>query len=80
VMDEPTSALDAQSEEEVRTAMAALMRDRTAIVIAHRLSLVRDLNRIFVLSAGRLVEEGDHEQLLARGGLYSSLYHLQHRP
>jgi len=77
VLDEPTSALDARSEEDVRHALAALMRGRTAIVIAHRLSLVRDLNRIFVLSGGRLVEEGSHADLLGRPGLYSSLFHLQ---
>ncbi len=78
MLDEPTSALDAESEEAVRAALRALMRGRTAIVIAHRLSLVRDLDRIFVLARGRLVEEGSHAQLIQQQGLYSNLYQLQH--
>jgi subfamily B ATP-binding cassette protein MsbA len=78
VLDEPTSALDAHSEESVRQALKALMTGRTAIVIAHRLSLVRDLDRIFVLSGGRLVEEGDHSGLIKKNGLYNSLYSMQH--
>jgi ABC-type multidrug transport system fused ATPase/permease subunit len=77
VLDEPTSALDAESEEAVRRALQALMQGRTAIVIAHRLSLVRDLDRIFVMSRGRLVEEGDHNSLMERQGLYCSLVRLQ---
>jgi ABC-type multidrug transport system fused ATPase/permease subunit len=77
VLDEPTSALDAESEEAVRRALQALMQGRTAIVIAHRLSLVRDLDRIFVMSGGRLVEEGDHISLMEQQGLYCSLVHLQ---
>jgi ABC-type multidrug transport system fused ATPase/permease subunit len=78
VLDEPTSALDARSEEAVRQALKTLMQGRTAIVIAHRLSMVRDLDRIFVLAEGRLMEEGDHQSLLAREGLYSRLYRVQH--
>ena len=77
VLDEPTSALDAASEEAVRQALAELMRGRTTIVIAHRLSLVRDLDRILVLDGGRAVEQGSHQELLARGGLYAGLYALQ---
>ena len=83
ILDEPTSALDARSEEAVRVALGALMEGRTAIVIAHRLSTVRDLDRIVVLSEGRLVEEGSHAQLLERRGLYAHLHALQlgdHRP
>jgi subfamily B ATP-binding cassette protein MsbA len=78
VLDEPTSALDARSEEAVREALTALMAGRTAVVIAHRLSLVRDLQRIFVMADGRLAEAGDHDELMARGGLYAGLYRLQH--
>lgn len=78
VLDEPTSALDARSEEAVRNAWKALMQGRTAIVIAHRLSLVRGLNRIFVLADGRLVEEGSHQELMAQQGLYHSLVRMQH--
>ena len=77
VLDEPTSALDARSEEAVRGALMELMEGRTTIVVAHRLSLVRDLDRILVLDQGRLVEEGAHEELMATGGLYSQLFDLQ---
>ncbi|MFH1844021.1 MAG: ABC transporter ATP-binding protein [bacterium] len=78
VLDEPTSALDARSEEAVRNALTALMKGRTAIVIAHRLSLVRDLDRIFVVADGRLVEQGNHHELMSSPGLYNSLVRLQH--
>ncbi len=78
LLDEPTSALDARAEEAVHAALQALMEGRTAIVIAHRLSTVRDLDRLLVLSHGRLVEEGSHAELLARDGLYAGLYRLQH--
>ena len=77
VLDEPTSALDAASEDAVRRALRELMTGRTTIVVAHRLSLVRDLDRILVLDAGRMVEYGSHDELLARGGLYAHLFHLQ---
>jgi subfamily B ATP-binding cassette protein MsbA len=80
VLDEPTSALDARSEDTVRRALLELMAGRTTIVVAHRLSLVRDLDRILVLEAGRLVEQGPHEDLLAAGGLYATLYRLQQGP
>jgi ABC-type multidrug transport system fused ATPase/permease subunit len=73
ILDEATSHLDAISEAQVRQALAALMRDRTTIVIAHRLSTVRDADTIAVLDAGRLVECGHHAALLARGGLYAEL-------
>jgi subfamily B ATP-binding cassette protein MsbA len=77
ILDEPTSALDAETEEAVRRSFIDLMRGRTAIVIAHRLSLVRDLDRILVLAEGRLVEQGPHADLLRGGGLYASLVRLQ---
>lgn len=80
VLDEPTSALDATSEEAIRQAMRTLMQGRTAVVIAHRLSLVRELDRIVVVSGGRIVENGRHEDLLAAGGLYASLYRAQQDP
>ena len=72
ILDEPTSALDAASEEAVRIALRELMAGRTVIVVAHRLSLVRDLDRIYVLAAGRIAEEGPHAQLIAKQGLYPS--------
>jgi ABC-type multidrug transport system fused ATPase/permease subunit len=78
ILDEPTSALDANCEELVLQALRRLMQTRTTLVIAHRLSTVRDADRIIVLAQGRLVEEGSHEVLLARGGAYSRLYASQH--
>ncbi|HXW23318.1 MAG TPA: ABC transporter ATP-binding protein [Xanthobacteraceae bacterium] len=77
ILDEATSHLDAISEAQVRHALVALMRERTTIVIAHRLSTVRDAELIAVLDAGRLVETGTHERLLARGGLYAELVERQ---
>jgi len=77
ILDEATSHLDAVSEAQVRSALAALMRDRTTIVIAHRLSTVRDADRLAVLDRGRLVETGTHGELLARNGLYARLIRRQ---
>jgi ATP-binding cassette subfamily C protein CydCD len=77
ILDEATSHLDAVSEAQVRGALAALMRDRTTIVIAHRLSTVRDADLIAVLDRGRLVETGSHGELLARNGLYAGLIRHQ---
>src|SRR5262249_338435 len=77
ILDEATSHLDAVSEAQVRRALAALMRDRTTIVIAHRLSTVRDAEAIAVFDAGRLVATGNHERLIGRGGLYAELVERQ---
>jgi subfamily B ATP-binding cassette protein MsbA len=73
ILDEATSALDSESEAIVQDALATLMRGRTTFVIAHRLSTVRDADRILVLDEGRIVEEGNHSSLIARGGLYAEL-------
>jgi ATP-binding cassette subfamily B protein len=77
ILDEATSHLDAVSEAQVRNALDALMRNRTTIVIAHRLSTVRDADRLAVLDRGRLVETGTHAELLARNGLYARLIRRQ---
>ena len=77
VMDEPTSALDLASEAAVMEALARLREGRTVIVIAHRLSTIRRADRVVVLDAGEIVENGSHEVLMARGGLYRRLY-LKH--
>jgi len=77
ILDEATSSLDTESEREVQAALETLMRDRTTIVIAHRLSTVYRADRILVLDEGRLVEEGKHEELLAKNGVYRRLYDLQ---
>jgi ATP-binding cassette, subfamily B, bacterial len=77
VLDEATSHLDAVSEAQVRGALAALMRERTTIVIAHRLSTVRDADLLAVLDRGRIVETGSHAELLARNGLYARLIRHQ---
>jgi ATP-binding cassette subfamily C protein CydCD len=73
ILDEATSHLDAVNERWVRGALSALMRDRTTVVIAHRLSTVRDADSIVVLDEGRVAEIGTHADLLARGGLYAHL-------
>jgi ATP-binding cassette, subfamily B, bacterial MsbA len=77
ILDEATSALDAESERLVQKALANLMRDKTSIVIAHRLSTVRKADRIVVMERGKLVETGTHQELLALGGKYRRLYELQ---
>lgn len=77
IMDEATSALDAESEQLVQRAIANLIQNRTTIVIAHRLSTVRRADTIIVMEAGRIIEQGTHNELLARGGQYQRLYELQ---
>jgi len=81
ILDEATSALDAESERLVQGALANLMRGRTTLVIAHRLTTVRDADRIVVLDGGAVRQEGRHEELLRQpGGLYARLHELQFAP
>ena len=79
LLDEATSALDTESERLVQDAIDRLMRDRTVLVVAHRLATVLDADEILVLDAGRIVERGSHAALIADGGLYRRLYELQFR-
>jgi ABC-type multidrug transport system fused ATPase/permease subunit len=77
ILDEATSALDTQSERIVQDAINTLMKDRTCIVIAHRLSTVQHADEIIVMEAGNIIERGTHEQLLAAGGTYTNLVAMQ---
>ena len=79
ILDEATSALDSESERLVQEALEALMRGRTSLVIAHRLSTIERADRIVVLDAGRVIEQGSHAELLAHSGLYARLHALQFR-
>ena len=79
VLDEATSSIDTETEALIQKALRRLWEGRTALVIAHRLSTIQDVDRIFVLHKGRIVEEGNHEMLLARRGVYHRLYQLQYR-
>ena len=79
VLDEATSALDSESEQLIQSALQNLMKGRTAIVIAHRLSTVASLDRIVVLKNGEIVEDGTHKDLLAGGGEYADLWARQTR-
>lgn len=80
ILDEATSSVDTQTELQIRRAVRLLMKGRTSLVIAHRLSTIRYVDRILVLHKGRLVEEGTHEQLLTKRGIYAKLYDLEFKP
>jgi ATP-binding cassette subfamily B protein len=77
ILDEATSSLDSESEALIQDALWTLMAGRTAIVIAHRLSTVRRMDSLVVVDGGRIVEQGSHENLLALGGIYASLWSHQ---
>jgi len=77
ILDEATSSLDSLSEELIQSAMQEILKERTSLVIAHRLSTVLAADRILVFDQGRLVQQGTHDQLLKEGGLYKELYQTQ---
>jgi ABC-type multidrug transport system fused ATPase/permease subunit len=77
ILDEPTAALDTESEQLVIEALERLMKGRTVITIAHRLSTIRNSDKILVLKGGVVAEEGTHDELIAKGGVYAELYHIQ---
>ena len=79
ILDEATSALDTESEQLVQDALNRLMEGRTSIIIAHRLSTIKNADRILVLDKGRLAEDGTHEELMEKNGLYAHLYQIQYR-
>jgi ATP-binding cassette subfamily B protein len=78
ILDEATSSIDSETERLIQLGIKKVMAGRTSFVIAHRLSTIQNADRILVLSAGRLVEEGTHDELVARNGLYAGLYRLQY--
>jgi ATP-binding cassette, subfamily B, multidrug efflux pump len=79
ILDEATSSVDTQTEMLIQQALDELLKDRSALIIAHRLSTIKHVDRILVIHKGEIWEEGSHEALLARGGLYARLYDLQYR-
>ena len=77
ILDEATSAVDNETEAAIQRSLASVTKGRTSIIIAHRLSTVRDAHKIWVLEAGRVSEAGTHDELLQTGGLYSALWRVQ---
>jgi ATP-binding cassette subfamily C protein len=74
ILDEATSALDTETEARLHDAMHAFLQNRTTLIIAHRLSAVRQADRVLVFDAGQIIDEGRHDELISRDGLYRDLY------
>jgi len=79
ILDEATSSVDTQTEILIQEALHELLKNRTALIVAHRLSTIKHADRILVIHKGEIWEEGSHDELLAHGGLYARLYDLQYR-
>ena len=79
ILDEATASVDPFTETQIQEGLETIMRDRTAIVIAHRLSTVKHADRIIVMDHGQIIEEGTHDQLMAQGGHYAELYNTYFR-
>lgn len=77
ILDEATSALDTESEKLVQDALSALLKGRTSLVIAHRLSTIHNADKIIVIEHGRIAEQGTHQELMERGGIYAHLIEMQ---
>lgn len=77
ILDEPTSALDPNSEQVVSRAITNVLKDRTAVIIAHRLSTIKNVNNIFVIDNGKVVEQGSHEKLIKKMGKYAQYVNIQ---
>jgi ATP-binding cassette subfamily B protein len=77
ILDEATSNIDTRTEIRIQKAFLELMKNRTSFIVAHRLSTIKEADIILVMDKGRIIEQGNHEELLAKGGFYSNLYNSQ---
>ena len=78
ILDEATATVDSHTEKVIQTGLDNLLAGRTALIIAHRLSTVRNVDRIFVMDKGRIIEQGNHNELLSHGGIYAQLHSLNY--